>query len=158
MVFLLPSLTPPPPGMVNDHKKYGYFFRHPSLSLGLFGDRGEGGGLAYCRWKDFIENTYFVISLSPSLLFSCFICSIVDLPGRGWRPLKVAFHLQVVLLPHNLYHHLSTFGIINILILMVIMTMQVSGKSQRVSGGCWSAPRDTSGSFRVLGVQKKIRI
>ena len=32
MVFSLPSLTPPPPGLAKDHKKYGFFFRHPSLS------------------------------------------------------------------------------------------------------------------------------
>ena len=31
MVFLLPSLTPPP-GLAKDHKKYGFFFRTPSLS------------------------------------------------------------------------------------------------------------------------------
>ena len=30
MVFLLPS--PTPPGLAKDHKKYGFFFRNPSLS------------------------------------------------------------------------------------------------------------------------------
>ena len=32
MVFLLPSPTPPSPGLAKDHKKYVFFFRHPSLS------------------------------------------------------------------------------------------------------------------------------
>ena len=32
MVFSLLLLTPPPPGLAKDHKKYGFFFRNPSLS------------------------------------------------------------------------------------------------------------------------------
>ena len=35
MVFLLPSATPPPPGLAKDHKKYVFFFRHPSLRAHL---------------------------------------------------------------------------------------------------------------------------
>ena len=33
--FFTTLADPPPPGLAKDHKKYGFFFRNPSLSINM---------------------------------------------------------------------------------------------------------------------------
>ena len=78
--------------------------------------------------------------------FSCVSC-LANLPSGGWRSLKVAFHLQVVLLAHNLHHQSSSLSR-----LCTVEGLKGLKGSQRV------LPRDTMGSPGVFEGWKKMGI
>ena len=63
--FFTTLADPPPPGLAKDHKKYGFFFRHPSLTY--YGWQTSG-----CQN---IATTYFVFSVD--LPWTC----ICDFPS-----------------------------------------------------------------------------